>query len=212
MRWRTDRGLLIARDTSANLVDKSRNVTRPSQVVACAWPRVLLARAARAQAARARRPRGPIVPLFGGDFLLRPPPADAAACSVHSCAPHVWTSAGIIFCSAAAASRWTRRVYFGLQVRPRPPAAAVRPRKSGPLTPRQLVRARQDRLHLWAPRQSTSTAQMELVGVWAVGAAGGGCDGAVGGHRQPIPHRAREICAQNRPRRRAASARGASGA
>ena len=55
-------------------------------------------------------------------------------------------------------------------------------------------------------------AQMELVGVWAVGAAGGGCGGAVGGHRQPIPRRAREICVQNRPRRRAASPRGASGA
>ena len=53
-------------------------------------------------------------------------------------------------------------------------------------------------------------AQMELVGVWAVGAAGGGCGGAVGGHRQPIPRRAREICVQNRPRRRAASPRGAS--
>ena len=35
-------------------------------------------------------------------------------------------------------------------------------------------------------------AQMELVGVWAVGAAGGGWGGAVGGHRQPIPRRARE--------------------
>ena len=33
--------------------------------------------AARVQAARARRPRGPCVPLFGGDFLLRPPPAVA---------------------------------------------------------------------------------------------------------------------------------------
>ena len=63
----------------------------------CAWPREPLARAARVQAARARRPRGPCVPLFGGDFLLRPPPAAGTACSRHSCAPQVWNPAGIIF-------------------------------------------------------------------------------------------------------------------
>ena len=121
----------------------------------CAWPREPLARAARVQAARARRPRGPCVPLFGGDFLLRPPPAAGTACSRHSCAPQVWNPAGIIFAPPL-------QLHDGpgastLQVRPRPPAAAVRPRKSRLLTPRQLVRARRVRLHLWAPRRSTSS-------------------------------------------------------
>ena len=98
-----------------------------------------------------------------------------------------------------------------LQVRPRPPAAAVRPRKSRLLTPRQLVRARRVRLHLWAPRRSTSS-----------GADGaGGCVGGRSrrrrvrrcGRRSPTayPASSARICAQNRPRRRAASPRGASG-
>ena len=167
-----------------------------------------LARAARVQAARARRPRGPCVPLFGGDFLLRPPPAAGTACSRHSCAPQVWIPAGIIFAPPL-------QLHDGpgastLQVRPRPPAAAVRPRKSRLLTPRQLVRARRVRLHLWAPRRSTSS-----------GADGaGGCVGGRSrrrrvrrcGRRSPTayPASSARICAQNRPRRRAASPRGAS--
>ena len=170
-----------------------------------------LARAARVQAARARRPRGPCVPLFGGDFCCRPPPpAAGTACSRHSCAPQVWIFRRALFllrrCSFTMdqARLLYRCVPARLPLRSAPAKVGFSHRASS------CARGGFDfifgrlggRLH---------PAQMELVGVWAVGAAGGGCGGAVGGHRQPIPRRAREICVQNRPRRRAASPRGASG-
>ena len=139
----------------------------------------------------------------------RPPRLARLARGIDSCAPQVWIPAGIIFAHPPL------QLHDGqgastLQVRPRPPAAAVRPRKSRLLTPRQLVRARRVRLHLWAPRRSTSS-----------GADGaGGCVGGRSrrrrvrrcGRRSPTayPASSARICAQNRPRRRAASPRGAS--